>query len=375
MSTPSGTSFDPSDPSHYAPKKRERSASDQPSTAPREQSTAPGESSPGRDAAPAQPSGADAPREERGATPDPVTDTDLQRLETSLRWLQREGSTGRLPRAVQLPPVSGLRHAQADGAKQDHFIDGFRLPSSLAPERVRVPPLRERSNPLRGSLRVLVVSVVAIPVAYYISFGAFSLPWSSPAAPAAAPAECCTTSTQLQVPKDPVRVAAVRPARKDDADIVAAAPPVVTNAAPAPAPASDRGPAPGSDRGLDVSAAPVQPEAEPAAAPPAAPPGTRLVKTVRELDPEAVKLLMQQGQQFVAAGDFVTARIVFQRAAEAGDATAALAMGATFDPTMLAKLGARGVIADVDKARFWYQKAQAFGSPEAPHRIEMLANR
>jgi TPR repeat protein len=101
----------------------------------------------------------------------------------------------------------------------------------------------------------------------------------------------------------------------------------------------------------------------------------RAIKTIRQLDPEAVKLLMQQGEQFVAAGDLVTARLVFQRAAEAGDATAALAMGATYDPIVLAKLGARGVGADVDKARTWYQKAQEFGSPEAPHRIEMLANR
>ena len=52
---------------------------------------------------------------------------------------------------------------------------------------------------------------------------------------------------------------------------------------------------------------------------------------------------MQQGEQFVASGDLVTARLVFQRAAEAGDATAALAMGATYDPTVLAKLGARGI--------------------------------
>ena len=62
-------------------------------------------------------------------------------------------------------------------------------------------------------------------------------------------------------------------------------------------------------------------------------------------------------------------------AAEAGDATAALAMGATYDPIVLAKLGARAVGADVEKARIWYQKAEAFGSTEAPRRIEMLANR
>jgi TPR repeat protein len=42
---------------------------------------------------------------------------------------------------------------------------------------------------------------------------------------------------------------------------------------------------------------------------------------------------------------------------------------------VLVKLGARGIGADIDKARSWYQKAQEFGSPEAPHRIDMLANR
>src|SRR5262249_26308399 len=55
-------------------------------------------------------------------------------------------------------------------------------------------------------------------------------------------------------------------------------------------------------------------------------------KATRVLDPEEITLLMKQGEQFIAAGDVVTARIVFQRAAEAGDADAALALGATYDP-------------------------------------------
>ncbi len=96
---------------------------------------------------------------------------------------------------------------------------------------------------------------------------------------------------------------------------------------------------------------------------------------VHRLDPEDIKLLVRQGEQFVAAGDLVTARVVFQRAAEAGDAMGALAMGATYDPVVLARLGVRGIGADVEKARSWYQKALDFGSPEAPHRLEMLANR
>jgi TPR repeat protein len=98
-------------------------------------------------------------------------------------------------------------------------------------------------------------------------------------------------------------------------------------------------------------------------------------KAVRRLDPEDIKRLIKQGEQFAAAGDLVTARLVFQRAAEAGDATAALAMGASYDPIVLAKLGFRGISADVGKARSWYEKAKEFGSPEAPRRLELLANR
>ena len=40
-------------------------------------------------------------------------------------------------------------------------------------------------------------------------------------------------------------------------------------------------------------------------------------------------------RQFIAAGDVVTARLAFQRAAEAGDANAAVALGATSIPRCL----------------------------------------
>jgi hypothetical protein len=96
---------------------------------------------------------------------------------------------------------------------------------------------------------------------------------------------------------------------------------------------------------------------------------------VRALDAEKIKLLMKQGEQSMAAGDVVTARIAFQRAAEAGDAKAAVALGATYDPTVLAKLGVVGIGADVAKARSWYQKAEKLGSPDAKQRLEILADR
>jgi TPR repeat protein len=66
---------------------------------------------------------------------------------------------------------------------------------------------------------------------------------------------------------------------------------------------------------------------------------------------------------------------VFQRAAEAHDANAALALAATYDPTVLSKLGVVGMSADLEKARTWYQKAESLGSADAARRLRALANR
>ncbi len=95
--------------------------------------------------------------------------------------------------------------------------------------------------------------------------------------------------------------------------------------------------------------------------------------TVRVLDPEAIALLVKQGEQFAAAGDLAAARTVFQRAAGAGDAAAAMALGATYDPVVLEKFGVVGINADIEKARSWYQTAEKLGSAEASQRLQILA--
>jgi TPR repeat protein len=84
---------------------------------------------------------------------------------------------------------------------------------------------------------------------------------------------------------------------------------------------------------------------------------------------------LKQGERFIAAGDLVTARLVLRRAAEAGNADGALALGMTYDPAMLEKIGVRGLVADIDQARAWYEKARELGSAEALHRLELLASR
>ena len=66
---------------------------------------------------------------------------------------------------------------------------------------------------------------------------------------------------------------------------------------------------------------------------------------------------------------------MFRRAADAGDATGALALGATYDPTVLARLGVMGMGADLEKARAWYRTAESLGSAEAKHRLQLLSQR
>jgi TPR repeat protein len=83
---------------------------------------------------------------------------------------------------------------------------------------------------------------------------------------------------------------------------------------------------------------------------------------------EQIALWVKRGEDFTAAGDFASARLVFQRAAEAGDAKAALMLAETYDPNILRA----GVAPDTAMARLWYEKAKDLGSPEAQRRLERL---
>jgi len=95
----------------------------------------------------------------------------------------------------------------------------------------------------------------------------------------------------------------------------------------------------------------------------------------RNLDRDEIDALVKRGEDFIASGDLAAARLVLQRAAEGGDAGAALRLAGTYDPLVLQKHGLQGLSADVAKARAWYERAQQFGSTEALRRLEMLASR
>ena len=72
----------------------------------------------------------------------------------------------------------------------------------------------------------------------------------------------------------------------------------------------------------------------------------------------------QRGYELLAAGDIASARLFFERAANAGDALSALGMARTLDPIELAKAGVRGLKGDAAQADYWYQQARSLATGE-----------
>jgi DnaJ domain len=94
----------------------------------------------------------------------------------------------------------------------------------------------------------------------------------------------------------------------------------------------------------------------------------------RQLGRNQISGLLERGREFMANGNVAAARLVFQRAAEACDTEATLAIGATYDPIRLKELGLRALAPDINSARAWYEKAKTLGSDSASRQLELLAN-
>ena len=96
---------------------------------------------------------------------------------------------------------------------------------------------------------------------------------------------------------------------------------------------------------------------------------------LRALDRDELAGLVKRGQALLAEGDIASARLLLRRAAEAGDANAALMLAGTYDRAELARLKVIGVAPDHAQAKLWYTKAVEHGSAEAVRRLQQLAQR
>jgi len=79
---------------------------------------------------------------------------------------------------------------------------------------------------------------------------------------------------------------------------------------------------------------------------------------------EAVTLMVR-GDEFFTMGDIASARLYYERAADAGSAEAALRAGETFDPAFLGRNRLLGMRAEPEQAERWYRRARELGSRTA----------
>ena len=128
-----------------------------------------------------------------------------------------------------------------------------------------------------------------------------------------------------------------------------------------------------------VMAGPVADAIMPATASPST--GSRLERTTAQPDEEEISALIKLAQGFLSNRDISSARLLLRRAAEAGNAAAALSLGETFDPLVIRQLHAIGnksllfivVTLDPAKAREWYERAAQLGSDAASQHLAKLA--
>jgi hypothetical protein len=240
---------------------------------------------------------------------------------------------------------------QKDSFEGDVAIKELRERMALAPDLPPAPQMRDDGGSVFGTVGRLGIAAIAAGGFVWISTplhpvdDGFALAGYDKPAAGEQPSTATFRPAVLQSPPVPavgVEPDTLRPRNES------------TPVDRPPAPAN-----PASLRRLPPSEAEIQ------TAPPAS--------SAPRIDLGEIATLLVRGRNYLANGDVAAARLVFRRAAESGDAQAALALGGTFDPLVLMSLGSIGVAADPAQARSWYQKAADLGSRDAPQRLNQLA--
>jgi hypothetical protein len=101
---------------------------------------------------------------------------------------------------------------------------------------------------------------------------------------------------------------------------------------------------------------------------------TAAAKQVAEDGPR-IDELMAHGHKMVEVGYLAGARGYYRRAADAGSAEAAFALGTTYDPDFIKEIGAQGIKPDMAQARAWYERAAELGDKDAHNKLLELHGR
>jgi hypothetical protein len=263
-------------------------------------------------------------------------------------WAREQGLREPLRPAAALvrSPPSRWRIGVADDAfSGDRAMVTLQRQLALDPDAVPEPPVDDIQSLWPMALRLCGVAGVAAAVAWLV----ISLPGTRLL-------RHDVVHADIQVPppvadtqkQDPLRTPAAAGLLLQHGLSEANASPAPAEAMPAPAPAPQPTTMPSSN---DAAVAP---------------------SVSLSLASDEIAMLLKRGKDAFSTGDLAAARLLLRRAAEGGSAEAALALGATFDPLIIRRLGAIGAAPDAAQARQWYQKAVALGSTTASQPLAQL---
>jgi general secretion pathway protein M len=205
----------------------------------------------------------------------------------------------------------------------------------------------------------------------------------APAAPTPEAAPTVPTPTSATPVTGPTPAATTAPAGPTPDAAATVAPPAPAAPLPGPAPTATTPPAtPTREAALTVATPPPEtptpttttppaaPTPEPAAS--VAPPGPAAAPAQSRLSAVEIAALLARGDALLGTGDVVSARLFYERAADAGEGQAAVRLGKTFDPVFLVYAHQRGVRSDLGMALFWYRRAGDLGASEAEILLKRL---
>lgn len=84
-------------------------------------------------------------------------------------------------------------------------------------------------------------------------------------------------------------------------------------------------------------------------------------------------ILLTRGDSLFGTGDLASARLFYERAANAGSEQAALRLGESYDPRFLERTHIRGARGDIAAAIFWYTRARDLGASEATILLDSIS--
>jgi hypothetical protein len=256
-------------------------------------------------------------------------------------------------------------HSSRSVATREEFLPDDSVPLFLSGTDEGVRSSKFGRQRRRGS-RVLKIGAFAL-AAMIATFVAVKNPFTV-FANATAALMGTSEVRSAQAPAAPPRQAA--PAAVASTPAMVAGPALATAAAPLPSrdeiAVALRTAHQSQPADIPQPAATVATAAAPAAiAPPPAP-------VARRIDSEELANLMTRAKALLTSGDISPARLLLERAAEARDASAALMLAQTYDPTVLGTQDIRNITPDPAMARTWYQRAAQLGSADAQRRLSQL---